>query len=68
MMRMRRTDLLNTVVKSFSEGNVVIKEENISVCHTDRQGPKVNGKQPILVKFVSRSNNNKKKTNRQRSP
>ena len=64
----KNSDLLNTVVKSISEGNVVIKEEDISVCH--RQGPKVSGKQPILVKFVRRNKRNevldKKKELRQR--
>ena len=49
-------NLIKTVVQKISNVNIDIDEKDISVCH--RQGAKVDGKQPILVKFISRNKRN----------
>ena len=49
-------NLFKTVVQKISNVNIDIDEKDISVCH--RQGAKVDGKQPILVKFISRNKRN----------
>ena len=48
--------LITTVVDKISQAEIDISESDISVCH--RQGKKVAGKQPILVKFARRNKRN----------